>query len=100
FDCYGTYGCNMAFRLKPIVSHNVVFDDNLPLYGWQEDIDFSRRVLPYGRIVRSKSLRGVHLGIKLGRTSGVRFGYSQIANPIYLTRKGTMSRKHARTIIS
>jgi hypothetical protein len=95
FDCYGTYGCNMAFRLKPIVQHNVVFDENLPLYGWQEDIDFSRRMLPYGRIVRSTSLRGVHLGIKLGRTSGVRFGYSQIANPIYLIRKGSMSWRHA-----
>jgi hypothetical protein len=95
FDCYGTYGCNMAFRLKPIVSHNIAFDENLPLYGWQEDIDFSRRVLPYGRIARSATLRGVHLGIKLGRTSGVRFGYSQIANPVYLIRKGSMTWRHA-----
>ena len=99
FDCYGTYGCNMAFRLKPIVSHNVAFDENLPLYGWQEDIDFSRRVLPYGRIVRSATLRGVHLGIKLGRTSGVRFGYSQIANPVYLIRKGSMTWRHAVKLI-
>jgi hypothetical protein len=36
-------------------------------------------------------LSGVHLGVKSGRTSGLRFGYSQIANPIYLMRKGTMS---------
>jgi hypothetical protein len=89
----------MAFRLKPIVGHNVVFDENLPLYGWQEDIDFSRRVRPYGRIVRSQTLRGVHLGIKLGRTSGVRFGYSQIANPVYLIRKGSMSWRHAAKLI-
>jgi hypothetical protein len=98
-DCYGTYGCNMAFRLKPIVDHNIVFDENLPLYGWQEDIDFSRRVRPYGRIVRSQTLRGVHLGIKLGRTSGIRFGYSQIANPVYLIRKGSMSWRHAAKLI-
>ena len=32
--------------------------------------------------------RGVHLGVKLGRTSGTRLGYSQVANPIYLARKG------------
>jgi hypothetical protein len=89
-ECYGTYGCNMAFRLKSIIGHDILFDENLPLYGWQEDIDFSQRVLPYGQIVKSTTLRGVHLGIKLGRTSGVRFGYSQIANPVYLIRKGSM----------
>jgi GT2 family glycosyltransferase len=89
-DWDSTYGCNMSFRLKSIMDHDIVFDENLPLYGWQEDIDFSRRVRPYGKIVLSGMLRGVHLGIKLGRTSGVRFGYSQIANPIYLIRKGSM----------
>jgi hypothetical protein len=98
-EYYGTYGCNMAFRLDPIRLNNIIFDENLPLYSWMEDVDFSHQMSHYGRIVKSKNLRGVHLGTKLGRTSGVRFGYSQIANPIYLTRKGTMSLKHARTII-
>lgn len=92
---YGTYGCNMAFRLKPVIDHGIQFDENLPLYGWQEDIDFSLRVRPYGRIVNAAALRGVHLGIKAGRTSGLRFGYSQIANPVYLIRKGSMSWRHA-----
>jgi GT2 family glycosyltransferase len=94
-EYYGTYGCNMAFRLKPVIAHDILFDENLPLYGWQEDIDFSLRVRPYGRIVKSAALCGVHLGIKLGRTSGVRFGYSQVANPVYLIRKGSMSWRHA-----
>jgi hypothetical protein len=31
----------------------------------------------------------VHLGAKLGRQKGLRLGYSQIANPVYLARKGT-----------
>ena len=88
---YGTYGCNMSFRMEPIRRHGVLFDENLPLYGWQEDIDFSRQLAPFGRIVDANVLRGVHLGTKGGRTSGVRFGYSQIANPVYLIRKGTMS---------
>ena len=88
---YGTYGCNMSFRMEPIRQHGVVFDENLPLYGWQEDIDFSRQLAPFGRIVDANVLRGVHLGAKGGRTSGARFGYSQIANPVYLIRKGTMS---------
>jgi len=81
----------MSFRLEPIRRHGVLFDENLPLYGWQEDIDFSRQLAPFGRIVDANVLRGVHLGTKGGRTSGVRFGYSQIANPVYLIRKGTMS---------
>jgi GT2 family glycosyltransferase len=96
---YGTYGCNMAFRLKPVLDHGILFDENLPLYGWQEDIDFSLRVRPYGLIVNAAALRGVHLGIKAGRTSGVRFGYSQIANPIYLIRKGSMSWRHANKLM-
>jgi GT2 family glycosyltransferase len=98
-ECYGTYGCNMAFRAEPIRLNKILFDENLPLYGWQEDIDFSRQLAPYGVIVTADGLQGVHLGTKLGRTSGVRFGYSQIANPIYLIRKGTVSWKHGLTLI-
>jgi GT2 family glycosyltransferase len=88
---YGTYGCNMVFRLAPVRDHQLAFDEALPMYGWQEDIDFSRQLAPWGRIVRAEGLAGVHLGAKRGRTSGVKFGYSQVANPIYLMRKGTVS---------
>jgi GT2 family glycosyltransferase len=88
---YGAYGCNMVFRLATVYAHNVAFDENLPLYGWQEDIDFSRQLANWGRVVRAEALTGVHLGVKRGRTSGVRFGYSQVANPIFLMRKGTVS---------
>jgi succinoglycan biosynthesis transport protein ExoP len=95
----GTYGCNMAFRMEPIRENNVRFDENLPLYGWQEDIDFSLRQAPFGRVIKTNKLVGVHLGVKSGRTSGVRFGYSQIANPIYLIKKGTMSWQHAKMLI-
>ena len=90
-DYYGVYGCNMLVRLAPVREHALFFDEALPLYSWQEDIDFSRQLAPYGAIVRSDALTGVHLGAKRSRVSGVRFGYSQVANPIYLIRKGTMS---------
>ena len=96
---YGTYGCNMAFRMSPIREHGLLFDEALPLYSWQEDIDFSRQLANFGRIVEANALRGVHLGAKSGRTSGVRFGYSQIANPVYLIRKGTMSLRFAAPLI-
>jgi GT2 family glycosyltransferase len=98
-DYHGTYGCNMAFRMATVRQNGVLFDENLPLYGWQEDIDFSLRLAPFGRIVKSQDLRGVHLGVKFGRTSGIRFGYSQIANPIYLVRKGSIAWRYAMKLM-
>lgn len=87
-DLEGLYGCNMACRTAAIGT--IRFDERLPLYGWQEDIDFSASLLPRGRLVRTAAFAGVHQGVKHGRTSGVRLGYSQIVNPLYLLRKGTM----------
>ncbi|KQW33354.1 glycosyltransferase [Ensifer sp. Root1252] len=92
---YSAYGCNMAVRTDAIRRGGLRFDENLPLYGWLEDVDFSRLVAKHGRVVRSSKLLGVHLGTKKARTSGIKFGYSQIANPIYLMRKHTMSIRHA-----
>lgn len=89
------YGCNMVLRMAPIVKAHLRFDENLPLYAWQEDVDFCHRLSAFGRVVHSTALRGVHLGSKNGRTSGVRFGYSQVANPLYLAGKGTMRLKRA-----
>lgn len=86
-DDTGTYGCNMAFRVG--AAPKVRFDVNLPLYAWLEDTDFSAQFARVGRVVRTNHFTGVHLGVKAGRTSGVRLGYSQIANPLYLARKGT-----------
>lgn len=94
-DIYNAYGCNMAIRLAPVRRHRLRFDEALPLYSWLEDIDFSRELAGYGRIVHSETLRGVHLGTKRGRTSGLRFGYSQIANPIYLAGKRSMTPRRA-----
>lgn len=92
---YSGYGCNMAVRLSTVRGYGLRFDENLPLYGWLEDVDFSRQLARYGRIVTSERLHGVHLGTKSGRTSGLRLGYSQIANPVYLMGKKTMSPRHA-----
>jgi GT2 family glycosyltransferase len=87
------YGCNMAFRRSAL--KDIWFDERLVLYGWQEDRDFGARVAQRGLAVRTGKALGVHLGIKRGRVSGVRLGYSQMVNPIYLYRKGTMSLKSA-----
>ena len=77
----------MAFRMAPIERNNIRFDERLPLYGWYEDVDFSRRVSKHGSAVRVRQAWGVHLGVKSGRHSEVRLGYSQVANPIYLAQK-------------
>ncbi|MEL6060812.1 MULTISPECIES: glycosyltransferase family 2 protein [unclassified Methylobacterium] len=87
------YGCNMAIRLEH--ARDVRFDENLPLYGWLEDVDFSHQLSRSGKIVDVSAISGVHLGIKMGRTPGKKFGYSQIVNPIYLIRKGSMKPRHA-----
>ncbi|HUD33390.1 MAG TPA: glycosyltransferase [Variovorax sp.] len=95
---YNGYGCNMAVRMAAVRRHRVRFDEHLPLYAWLEDLDFSRQLVPHGEIVRFARLRGVHLGTKgAGRSPGRRLGYSQIANPIYLARKGTMRWSLARS---
>ena len=94
-EMYNGYGCNLAVRLATLFQHRIFFDEDLPLYGWLEDVDFSRRVAQQGKIVKVDGARGVHLGTKFGRTSGIRLGYSQIANPIYMVGRGTFSRTRA-----
>lgn len=91
-ETYSVYGCNMAFRVSTLAANPERFDEALPLYGWLEDMDLSRRMAHYGRVVKDDSLLGVHLGTKTGRSKGLLLGYSQVANPIYLIRKGTVRR--------
>ncbi len=87
-DRPGAYGCNMVVRVAALPQAR--FDENLPLYGWLEDLDFSSRFAKVGRIVETGFCVGVHLGVKSGRSPGLQVGYSHIANPIYLARKGSI----------
>jgi GT2 family glycosyltransferase len=97
-DELALYGCNMSF--SALVVRSCRFDDRLPLYGWQEDRDYTGQARAFGRTIYFPGCRGVHLAIKTGRTSGVRFGYSQISNPIYLMRKGTMQSPIGRRFLA
>jgi len=85
-------GCNMAFRASAI--RELRFDERLPAYAWLEDADFRARVAPSRHFARVSTLRGVHLGHKLGRSRGLPLGYSQIANAAYLAAKGTVPRRY------
>ena len=87
-ECRSLYGCNMAFRLD--AAEGLRFDERLPLYGWQEDVDFTYQLGWRGKLVKTSELTGIHLGSRSGKTSGVRLGYSQVANIAYLLRKGTI----------
>jgi glycosyltransferase involved in cell wall biosynthesis len=82
----GNVGCNMAYRYS--IMHDIKFDEQLPAYAWHEDSDFRGQVERRGLFVRAEDLWGVHLGHKAGRSSGLALGYSQIANPVYLAKKG------------
>ena len=84
----GTYGCNMFVRSSHL--RRIAFDERLPLYGWLEDYDFYTQCLHYGKVVCNHKTCMVHLGTPGARNSGLRFGYSQIANPYYLWRKSGM----------
>jgi hypothetical protein len=86
---YGSnVGCNMAYRYSAM--RDITFDERLPLYAWHEDSDFRGQVERRGLFVRADELWGVNLGHKQGRHNGLTLGYSQIANAIYLARKGTV----------
>lgn len=86
---YSPYGCNMAFRAEMI--RDMFFDERLVLYGWLEDRDFGAALARRGfGLVKTGAALGVHMGVKRGRVSGVKLGYSQIVNPVYMWRKGTM----------
>ena len=73
--------------VRTAIARAVRFDERLSLYGYLEDLDFSTRAKKLAGIVRNGGTALVHLGVPAGRTSGLRLGYSQIVNPIYLRKK-------------
>lgn len=92
------YGCNMAYR--GTFALNERFDEKLPAYGWQEDVDYSTRAADYGELRYLPKAKGVHLGVTDGRVSGLCFGYSQVANPIYLIKKATIRKRKALLLMA
>ena len=84
------YGCNMA--VTSTIAAECRFDEDLPLYSWQEDCDYTGQARRFGETRLIPACRGVHLGVKSARSSGLRLGYSQIANPIRICRRKNMTR--------
>lgn len=92
-----TYGCNMVFRCTAIGEKR--FDENLPRYAWQEDMDFAAQVSTAGKVVQTNAFAGVHRGVKKSRSPGLDLGFSQMVNPVYLVRKGTMTPQKAWSLM-
>lgn len=95
-DTIGLYGCNMALRVEAIGPTR--FDTALPLYAWQEDVDFSHRVARHAgkRMVLTDAFSGVHRGVKSGRENrGTRLGYSQVTNNWYLWKNNHLPARFA-----
>jgi GT2 family glycosyltransferase len=77
------YGCNMIVRHAAI--NKLRFDEGLPLYAWLEDRDYSHRITKnLHPPVECQDAVAVHLGARSGRIGGVRMGFSEIINPVYL----------------
>jgi GT2 family glycosyltransferase len=82
------YGCNVVVRMGAVP--DMRFDARLPLYSWLEDHDFARRLAVRGPIAKVDDCVMVHRAAASGgRKAHVRFGYSQVMNPVYLQRKGS-----------
>ena len=86
------YGCNAAVRWA--AARDLRFDERLPLYSWLEDFDLARQLLVRGEIRKLREAVAVHRGSDSGgRTAHLRFGYSQVANPLWLLEKGTFTKR-------
>lgn len=98
-DVASLYGCNFVVRFR--AATDLRFDERLPLYSWLEDLDYSKRLARRGELKRDMACLGVHHGSPSGgRTQHLRFGYSQITNPVYLWRKGSISAGKAVILLS
>lgn len=86
----GLYGCNMAVRAA--AARGLDFDEALPLYGWQEDLDFGARLAARGAVIRTTAFAGVHRGLRAARPEETGLGYAQIANPVHLMAGGHIPR--------
>lgn len=82
----GLYGCTMNFRRSAIAAEP--FDENLPLYGLNEDIEIGFRMHRHGAVGGSARCVIVHLRESSGRIDEVGVGFAQIVNQLYLARKG------------
>jgi GT2 family glycosyltransferase len=69
----------------------IQFDERLAEYGFMEDLDFFVRLRDFGSTGYAHNCGLVHLAVGSGRTNQRKLGFSQIMNPLYLAKKGSLS---------
>lgn len=79
------YGCNMSYRVSKL--QGIRFDENLKLYAFKEDWDFSYRMSKKGVMKRLHLCTGVHEQSQNKPVNDRKMGYMVIANDCYLKRK-------------
>ena len=79
------YGCNMSYKLSAI--KNERFDENLSLYAWMEDWDFSYRVATNYKLYNYTGALARHLQSTSGRINEKKLGFMLIGNRHYLYKK-------------
>jgi hypothetical protein len=82
------YGC-LIFVRRTLLEKET-FDERLSGYSFLEDVDFARRGLRHGQVGHYSGAVYVHLRIGSGRVNDRQFGYTQMVNPFYLYRKGSL----------
>jgi GT2 family glycosyltransferase len=84
---HSLHGCNMILR-RGVLEYER-FDEQLPLYSFNEDYDLSNRLEGYGLVGRFDGCVSVHLESPSGRVREDMRGYSLVANNYYFIKKGT-----------
>lgn len=84
-DVNSLYGCNMSFRVAQI--GDTRFDENLKLYAFMEDWDFSYRMAQKGSMKRLWNCTGEHDRAPNKPVDDRKMGYMIVANSCYLKRK-------------
>jgi GT2 family glycosyltransferase len=80
------YGCAMNIRRTWLKIEK--FDERLPLYALGEDCEMGFRLARHGEVGGSGRCPVVHLAARSGRISEYGYGYAQVINYLYFSRKG------------
>lgn len=90
-DVKSLYGCCSSYRTSAI--KGIFYDENLALYSWLEDWDFSFRVSKKYKLKKCNIAYLYHYHSPSGRVSERKFGFVQIANRNYLYKKNNIFNK-------
>lgn len=78
--------------VRRVALEGIRFDETLPFGSYLADVEFCARIGQRGRIGRAEQLTGVKIDTSGQRENGRKTGFAQIANALYLARKGSLSR--------